>query len=96
MRRCWQGWCSRRSDGIRSAIRIARASGAELHYVVGDHATDEGRHYLSPDHLLELVPDIAARDVYVCGPAGLTDIVTRHVRQAGVRRSHIHAERFAL
>ena len=75
---------------------LARASGAELHYVVGDHATDEGRHYLSPDHLLELVPDIAARDVYVCGPAGLTDIVTRHVRQAGVRRSHIHAERFAL
>jgi len=75
---------------------LARASGAELHYVVGDHATDEGRHYLSPDHLLELVPDIAARDVYVCGPAGLTDIVTRHVRHAGVRRSHIHAERFAL
>jgi predicted ferric reductase len=75
---------------------LARASGAELHYVVGDHATAEGRHYLSPDHLRELVPDIAERDVYVCGPAGLTDIVTRHVRNAGVRRSHIHAERFAL
>jgi predicted ferric reductase len=75
---------------------LARASGAELHYVVGDHATAEGRHYLSPDHLRELVPDITERDVYVCGPAGLTDIVTRHVRKAGVRRSHIHAERFAL
>jgi predicted ferric reductase len=75
---------------------LARASGAELHYVVGDHATAEGRRYLSPDHLRELVPDIAERDVYVCGPAGLTDIVTRHVRKAGVRRSHIHAERFAL
>ena len=75
---------------------LARASGAELHYVVGDHATDEGRRHLSPDHLRELVPDIADRDVYVCGPPALTDIVTRHVRQAGVRRSHIHAERFAL
>jgi ferredoxin-NADP reductase len=75
---------------------LARASDFELHYIVGDHMTDEGRNYLSPDHLRELVPDIASRDVYVCGPPGLTDIVTRHVRQAGVRRSHIHAERFAL
>jgi predicted ferric reductase len=80
----------------RELDELAAASNAELHYLVGDHATDEGRHYLSRTHLLELVPDIATRDVYVCGPAGLTDIVTRHVRQAGVRRSHIHAERFAL
>jgi predicted ferric reductase len=75
---------------------LAETSDFELHYVVGDHATDEGRAYLSPDHLREVVPDIAERDVYVCGPPALTDIVTRHVREAGVRRSHIHAERFAL
>jgi predicted ferric reductase len=75
---------------------LARESGAELHYIVGDHATDEGRHYLSPAHLAELVPDIVEREVYVCGPPVLTDIVTRHVREAGVPRRHIHAERFAL
>jgi predicted ferric reductase len=75
---------------------LAAATGAELHYVVGDHATEAGRWYLTPDHLRDLVPDIADRDVYVCGPPALTDIATRHVRQAGVRRSHIHAERFAL
>ena len=75
---------------------LARASGAGLRYVVGDHATDEGRDHLSPAHLRELVPDIAERDVYVCGPPALIDIVTRHVREAGVKRSHIHAERFAL
>jgi predicted ferric reductase len=75
---------------------LAESSGIELHYVIGDHATDEGRDYLTPEHLRALVPDIADRDVYVCGPPALTDIVTRHVRQAGVRRSHIHAERFAL
>jgi predicted ferric reductase len=75
---------------------LAAAAGAELHYVVGDHATEEGRWYLTPDHLRELVPDIVDRDVYVCGPPALTDLATRHVRQAGVGRSHIHAERFAL
>jgi predicted ferric reductase len=75
---------------------LARESGAELHYVVGDHATDEGRHYLTPEHLLELVPDIVEREVYVCGPPALSDVVTRHVRLAGVPRRHVHTERFAL
>ena len=80
----------------RELDQLALASDFELHYVVGDHTTDEGRDYLSPEHLRELVPDIVDRDVYVCGPPGLTNIVTRHVRETGVRRSHIHAERFAL
>jgi predicted ferric reductase len=75
---------------------LVRTTGAQLHYVVGDHTTDEGRRLLLPDHLHELVPDIAERDVYVCGPPGLTDVVARHVREAGVKRRHIHAERFAL
>jgi predicted ferric reductase len=75
---------------------LARSRGIELHYVVGDHTTDEGRSHLSPEHLHRLVPDIEDRDVYVCGPPGLTDLVTRHVRTAGVPRRHIHAERFAL
>jgi predicted ferric reductase len=75
---------------------LAASRGIGLHYVVGDHATDEGRRHLSPDHLRTLVPDIEERDVYVCGPPALTDLVTRHVRAAGVPRRHIHAERFAL
>jgi predicted ferric reductase len=75
---------------------LAASRGIELHYVVGDHTTDEGRDHLSPDHLHRLVPDIEERDVYVCGPPALTDLVTRHVRAAGVARRHIHAERFAL
>ena len=44
-----------------------------MHYVVGDHATDDGRRLLSPDHLRELVPDIGERDVFVCGPPAMTD-----------------------
>jgi predicted ferric reductase len=80
----------------RELDALARESGAELHYVIGDHASDEGRRYLSPEHLLELVPDIVQREVYVCGPPALIDIVTRHVREAGVPRRHVHAERFAL
>ena len=44
---------------------LARRRGAELHYVLGERRGDE---LLSAEHLQALVPDIAGRDVYVCGP----------------------------
>ncbi len=75
---------------------LACARGIELHYVVGDHAAPGGERLLSPLHLRELVPDIADREVYVCGPPAMTDVAGRHVRAAGVPRRYIHTERFAL
>jgi predicted ferric reductase len=70
--------------------------GVDTHYVVGDHAAPGGDKLLAPEHLLELVPDLTDRDVYVCGPPGMTDFAVRNVRRAGVPRRHIHIERFAL
>jgi predicted ferric reductase len=75
---------------------IAQRRGIDLHYVAGDHLTDEGARLLDSDHLRALVPDLAERDVYVCGPPGMTDAMLRRLRDAGVPRRHIHAERFAL
>jgi ferredoxin-NADP reductase len=75
---------------------IAARRGIGLHYVVGDHLTEEGARLLDAAHLNELVPDLADRDVYVCGPAGMTDAMLARLRDAGVPRRHIHAERFAL
>jgi NAD(P)H-flavin reductase len=63
---------------------LAAARGFALHYAVGG----------SRDGLLALVPDIAARDVYVCGPPEMVDAATASLRAAGVRR--IVTERFAL
>jgi predicted ferric reductase len=71
-------------------------SGADVHTVVGDHNAPGGERLLSPEHLLELVPDLTDRDVYVCGPPGMTDFAVKNVRAAGVPRRHIHVERFAL
>jgi predicted ferric reductase len=70
--------------------------GHTVHYVVGDHAAPGGERLLSPEHLTELVPDLAERDVYVCGPPGMTDAAVRNVRATGVTRRQIHVERFAL
>ncbi len=76
--------------------QIAATRGARVTYVVGDHATEAGRDLLSPSHLTELVPDIAERDVYICGPLGMVDNILPNLRRAHVPRNHLHVERFAL
>jgi predicted ferric reductase len=75
---------------------IAEEKGIKVNYVVGDHASAEGRDLLSPRHLKELVPDIAERDVFICGPTGLIDAIVPNLRRADVPRDHLHVERFAL
>jgi predicted ferric reductase len=74
---------------------LAEQRGATVHHVVGDHR-GEGATLLSPAHLTELVPDVAERDVYLCGPAGMTAALERTIRAVNVPRSHLHVERFAL
>ncbi len=41
------------------------------------------------------IPDVAQRDVYVCGPEGWTQLVRRDLLAAGVPSDHIHLETFA-
>jgi predicted ferric reductase len=75
---------------------IAATRGARVDYIVGDHASQEGRDLLSPRHLQELVPDIAERDVYICGPVAMIDSIVPNLERANVSRRHLHVERFAL
>ena len=75
---------------------LACARGITLLFVVGDHATEDGARLLSPAHLKELVPDIAERQVYVCGPPAMTEVIDRNVRRANVPPRLIHVEKFAL
>jgi predicted ferric reductase len=77
-------------------FRDELAGDPRVHVVAGDHATTEGARLLAPDHLRELVPDLAEREVYVCGPPAMADAVARNVRAAGVPRRFVHVERFAL
>jgi predicted ferric reductase len=75
---------------------LAAERGFTIHYVVGDHRLEGNERLLSPDHLLELIPDLPKREVYICGPAGLAAILECNARSAGVAASQIHFERFAL
>ena len=46
--------------------------------------------------LRRLVPDIAHRDVYVCGPEGFNDSVVGAASRLGTPPERIHRETFAL
>lgn len=43
-----------------------------------------------------LVPDLAAHDVYLCGPLGMTEAAIGALREAGVPARRIHHESFAF
>ncbi len=75
---------------------IARERGADLFFVVGDHRTLAGRDLLSPSHLRQLIPDIAEREVYLCGPGPMMIRTEGSLLGAGVPSHQIHSERFVL
>jgi predicted ferric reductase len=66
-----------------------------VHYVVG-RRRELGHDPLSAKHLQRLVPDLARREVYVCGPDGMTRAVQRSVTALGVPRRLVHTEEFSL
>jgi predicted ferric reductase len=72
---------------------IAAARGATVHYLVGSRA-QLGGDPLSPRMLRSLVPGLQRRDVYVCGPAGMTSAAVEALQAAGVPKRHIHFESF--
>lgn len=45
--------------------------------------------------LRDLVPDLAERDIFVCGPSAWTRAVRRAARSGGAAREQIHTEDFA-
>jgi predicted ferric reductase len=75
---------------------IARARGADLFFIVGDHRSVAGSQLLSSARLRQLIPDIAEREVYLCGPHAMMIRTEGSLRGAGVPAHQIHSERFAL
>jgi predicted ferric reductase len=71
---------------------LSRRRGAPLHELVGPRADVA----LDARALRRLVPDVAERDVYVCGPDGFSAVVSAAARECGVAPERIHHEAFAF
>lgn len=74
---------------------LAQESRLRVVYLVG-HRSELGSDPLSPQVLQQLVPDVRSRDVYVCGPAGMTHNVLRAMRELRVPVRQLHSEDFEM
>jgi ferredoxin-NADP reductase len=79
------------ADEVRALVADR---GGRLHLLTG--RTGEGATPFEPDSLRALVPDIAERDVYVCGPPAMTSAVLGALRKLKVPGRRVHSERFGL
>ncbi|MFF4404780.1 ferric reductase-like transmembrane domain-containing protein [Streptomyces sp. NPDC001262] len=77
----------------RELEAIAERRGAELHYLLGRRSEADP---LAPAALLSLVPDLAERTVFLCGPPGMVDAVKAALARNGVPERRIHSESFML
>ncbi|MFI5895137.1 ferric reductase-like transmembrane domain-containing protein [Actinoplanes sp. NPDC051513] len=76
---------------------LSSVRGAKLHLLKGrTGAGTPPNQPFSPEGLIALVPDIVERDVFVCGPAAMTDAVLRSLRALKVPARQQHAETFRL
>lgn len=74
---------------------LAQWRGAVLHVLTGP-SSGYVRPPLGTAGIHALVPDVATRDVFVCGPRGMTSGVLASLRELGVPARQVHAERFTL
>jgi len=81
---------------------LAQQVGARVFYVLGHRMAGRdswlpqaAAHLSDTEALLELVPQIADQDVYLCGAQAWMDAAKRAALAAGVSEQHIHEERFA-
>lgn len=67
--------------------------GGRLHVIAG-RRTSLRVDPFTPVALQSLIPDLAERSVYVCGPAAMSRAASRGLVAGGVPRSRIHIERY--
>jgi predicted ferric reductase len=76
---------------------LMKANKGVVHYVVGRRDRGEvAAEPLDAAHLRRLVPDVAQRDVFVCGPDAMIEAVKSSLRELRVPDRQVHSERFSF
>jgi predicted ferric reductase len=73
---------------------IAERTGATVHYLVGPPGSEADP--FVGQRLRTVAPDIARRDVYLCGPPRFMAVASDRLRAVGVPGRCVHAEQFSF
>jgi predicted ferric reductase len=79
---------------LNEVYGLVTARRGRLYLLAG--RTGDGVQPFEPNALHSLVPDIADRDVFVCGPPAMTAAVLTTLRTLRVPSAQVHAEKFSL
>ncbi len=90
--------CHREQDVVfRDELdRLAAAPNVRVEYLVGERRAGRRGDPLRRSELRRLTPDLAKREVYVCGPPGMTRTVLDDLDRLGVPPEQVHTEAFRL
>lgn len=90
--------CSRERDLLfrDELVRLAAAPNVRIGYLVGERRAGRRGDPLRRSEIRRLVPDVATREVFVCGPPGMTRAVTESLDGLGVPATQVHTEAFRL
>jgi predicted ferric reductase len=81
-------------DEVEHLVRERRGT---IHYLIGERGSVQlPVDPLSAQTIRRLVPDVANRDVFVCGPAAMMERLDEILQSIDVPEDQIHFERFAL
>ncbi len=70
---------------------------AQVVYVLSEEKNFPGeKGYIDEEKIKRLVPDYAARDIFVCGPPPMMDKIIGMLKRLGVPQKFVHYEKFSL
>jgi ferredoxin-NADP reductase len=77
-------------DALRSHYKV------QTDYLVSNRGPNGWSHsdWFRPANLVKLVPDVDEREVFICGPHGMTRHLVGTLRELGVSADRIHTEAF--
>jgi predicted ferric reductase len=76
--------------------RLAETAGIRVEYLLSEGPREHrpGDTWFRRGLIRKLVPDVAEREVYICGPQGMTMVVRALLAEVGVSPGRIHTEVF--
>lgn len=66
------------------------------HLVTDDPNYPGEKGTLDKEKIRQLVPDVANREIFLCGPPAMTTALIAILKELGVAQSHLHYEKFSL
>lgn len=81
----------------KEVTELAKKGNVRVVNILSDQPSYKGeKGYIDKEKITRLVPDIAARDVFVCGPPLMVNSILPTLKKLNIPSAQLHFERFSL